>query len=392
MNGNIDRRLYQQCQACYNDLLASWQQLVNIDSGTGDGTGLTKVGRIVQELLEQAGAAVSKYPVAGPDEACHIVGTFTGSGQGKILTMAHLDTVFPSGTAAGRPFRIEGNRAYGPGVSDCKGGVTLGLYAVKILQQLQYEDYAQITCLFNCDEEIGSPSSKELIGQLAREHDYVLCLEPGQVGDGVVSRRKGSSVMRVEVRGRAAHAGSEPHQGRNAILELMNQINQLNQLAAPAKETTLTFTTFHAGDRINVVPDYAVAQADIRVACPGELDRLETRAQAIARQTVIADTQVSVGIDRQNPSLPSNAGTDALIARAQAIYGELGKELKADGAGGASDANWAAPAGKAVLDGLGFVKGGANHTENENTLLDSVIPRLYLLTRLLMELGRQRLR
>ncbi|MDU4959089.1 MAG: M20/M25/M40 family metallo-hydrolase [Sporomusaceae bacterium] len=155
--------------------------------------------------------------------------------------------------------------------------------------------------------------------------------------------------------------------------------------------TTLHFTTFHAGERTNVIPDYAVAKADIRVVDPLELDRIEREARRLAAGTTIADTTVSVSLHRNNPPFPQNAGTDRLIAKAQSIYGELDRTLLVTGAGGASDANWAASAGATVIDGLGPVKGGPNHTVHEKTKLDSIVPRLYLLTRLFMELGAGKL-
>jgi glutamate carboxypeptidase len=259
---------------------------------------------------------------------------------------------------------------------------------MKLLREMNYSDFAQITCLFNCDEEIGSPSSRGLIKKLAKEHDYVLCCEPGQPGDGVVLWRKGSAVMKVEVHGRASHAGSAPQDGRNAIMELINQITQLSQLADTEKLTTLNFTTIQAGDRTNVIPDYAVAKADIRAVYPEEFDRIENASERIAQKTTIQDTAVKITIERKNPPFPQNESTNSLIAKAQEIYAEIGMRLNETGAGGASDANWAASVGAIVMDGLGPVKGGINHTENERTNIHSVAPRLYLLARLFMELGK----
>jgi glutamate carboxypeptidase len=331
-------------------------------------------------------------PSDKPDAGFNVVGVFTGRGRGKVLAMAHMDTVFAPGTAAERPFRTDGEWAYGPGVSDCKGSVALCLHAVKLLRERQFDDFAQITCLFNCDEETGSPSSRQLIQELAAAHDVVLCLEPGQVGDGVVIWRKGSAVLEAAVRGRGSHAGSAPDDGRSALMELLHQVAHLSGLGNAEKLTTLNFTTFHAGERTNVIPDYAVAKADIRVVDPLELDRIEREAQRLAALTAIPDTTVSVTLHRNNPPFPQNEGTDRLIAKAQSIYGELGRTLLVTGAGGASDANWAASAGATVIDGLGPVKGGPNHTVNEKTKLDSIVPRLYLLTRLFMELGAGQLR
>jgi glutamate carboxypeptidase len=364
-----------------------WEKLVNIDTGTGYGTGLSQMGDIVRKGLIELGAEVKTFPAVKSDAGFNIVATFMGNGSGSVMAMAHMDTVFPVGTAKQRPFHIEGDWAYGPGVSDCKGSVLLCWFAMKALIERGYKDFGKITLLFNCDEETGSPSSRELIRELAANHDYVLCCEPGQVGDGVVLWRKGAAVLKVETRGRSAHAGSAPQDGRNALMELVHQLPLLSRLENSEKETTVNFTILQAGDRTNVIPDYALAKADVRGIYPDEFDRVEQEAMAIARSTLIADTSVQITMIRNNPPFPQNAQTNLLIEKTQKIYGEIGRSLKTVGAGGASDANWAASAGAVVIDGLGPVKGGPNHTEHERSNVQSVVPRLYLLTRLFMELG-----
>ena len=386
----MNRELYENCQTMHEEFIRLWEKLVNIDTGTGFGAGLSQMGDIVMDGLSKLGAEVKTFPAVNPDAGFNIVATFAGTGSGSVMAMAHMDTVFPVGTATQRPFHIEGDWAYGPGVSDCKGSVLLCWFAMKALMERGYKGFGKITLLFNCDEETGSPSSRELIRELATRHDYVLCCEPGQVGDGVVLWRKGAAVLKVETHGRSAHAGSAPQDGRNALMELVNQLPLLSRLENGAKETTLNFTTIQAGERTNVIPDYALAKADVRGIYPDEFDRIEQEAMVIARTPLIPDTSVQVTLVRNNPPFPQNEQTDLLIEKAQTIYGEIGRSLKTMGAGGASDANWAASAGAVVIDGLGPVKGGPNHTENERSNVQSVVPRLYLLTRLFMELGRQK--
>lgn len=382
-----DQSLYTACEKTQQDFINLWEKLVNIDTGTGYGEGINQVAAIVAEQLRSLGASVEIIPTEDPQEGSHVVGTFKGQGKGKILAMAHMDTVFPVGTAAKRPFRIQDGWVYGPGVSDCKGSIVLFLFAMKLLKDRGYNNFDKITCLFNCDEETTSPNSRHLIRKLAPEHNYVLCMESGQVGDGVVMWRKGSAQMQLEVFGKASHAGSNPENGRNAIMEIMHQIQQISTLENPEKLTTLNFTTIKSGDRVNVIPDYAIAYADIRTLYSDELDRIEAAAEKIAKQNAIPDTTVKVVIKRGNPPFAKNQGTDDLVRLAQEIYSELDKKLIVVGAGGASDANWAASAGAIAIDGLGPVKGGKNHTEHECTKLDSVVPRMYLLTKMLMRLG-----
>jgi glutamate carboxypeptidase len=325
---------------------------------------------------------------AKPAVGDNIVATLTGTGKGRILLMAHTDTVFAKGTAAARPFRITEGRAYGPGVSDDKGGIVAAVHVLKILRDLNFKDYARITVLLNTNEETGSRGTRALIEKLAKEHDVSLNLEAGRAGDGIVIWRKGSARLTIEVKGRAAHAGGSPEAGRNAAMELANQVLQVAKLGNPEKQTTVNVTVLQSGDRSNVIPDLAVAQADVRALVSEEFDRVEREAAAIARNNkLIPDTEVTATLVRSFPIMPQNAQTDALARMAQSIYGELGKTLKLEGSGGAADSSFAAGVFKPALDGLGIIGGNA-HTDREYAEIASIPPRFYLLTRMVMELGK----
>jgi glutamate carboxypeptidase len=233
-----------------------WERLVNIDSGTGDMGGVNAVGAVAVEELKKLGAAIETVP-ALPAYGDNVVASLSGSGKGKILLIAHMDTVFKKGDAAARPFRIEGGRAYGPGVADDKAGIVVALSVLKILDDLKFNDYARLTLMLNTNEETGSRGSRALIEKLAREHDVTLNLESGRVGDGITIWRKGSGTINVEVKGRSSHAGGAPELGRNAAMELAHQMLQLVKLANADKGTTINFTVIKSGDRKNVIPDYA---------------------------------------------------------------------------------------------------------------------------------------
>lgn len=304
------------------------------------------------------------------------------------MASAHLDTVFPEGTVAERPFRIEGDWAKGPGVADCKSGVNMMLFAMKQLRDLHFEDFEQITLLFNGDEEIASPSSRKLIARLAPQHDCYLCCESGQEGDGLVRSRKGSNLLKLEVKGIASHSGNAPEKGASALMEILYQIQQMKKLEAPDRGTTLNFTLLQAGERENIIPAHASAAADLRVTDSREIQRVRKAAEALAAQPSIPGTEVKVVLQEGNPPFSPNPGTDRLIQLAQEIYGELGRKLVVRSVGGASDANWAAAAGAVAVDCFGAVKGGKNHTPQECASVSSVIPRMYLLTRMFMEAGR----
>lgn len=379
-----DTTLFDQAKAAESMVLADLSQLVNIDSPADHVAGINQIQEILAAKLKAMGGDIKVVPSSRG--ANNIVTTFIGTGSGRLLLMAHVDTVFKVGTAAERPFRIQGDRAYGPGVSDDKGPVLTGLYALKLLQDGGFKDYAKITYLLNVDEEVGSPSSKELIKELARQHDYAICLEGGRSNDGVVSFRKGISYLQIETKGRASHAGNAPEKGINALLELVEQIPPLARLADPDKGTTLNFTVFHSGDKTNVIPDKAIAKADIRILAPEEMDRLEREATEVITHKLFPESQIKLTITRGRPPFPKNPATDALIEKAQAVYQEIGKALTVAGSGGGSDGNYTASVGTPTLDSLGFV-GGGGHGVDEYLEIKSIAPRLYLLSRLMMDLG-----
>ncbi len=382
-----NKQILERAQHYQADALKLLERLVNIDSGTGDEEGLKQVGAIAIEELTRLGMTVETVS-AKPAVGDNIVATLTGTGKGKVLLIAHMDTVFAKGTAAARPFRIEEGRAYGPGVSDDKGGIVAAVHALKILRDLNFKDYARITVLLNTNEETGSRGTRALIERLAKEHDVSLNLEAGRAGDVIVIWRKGSARLTIEVKGRAAHAGGSPEAGRNAAMELANQVLQVAKLGNPEKQTTVNVTVLQSDDRSNVIPDLAIAHADVRALVSEEFDRVEREAAAIARNSkLIPDTEVTATLVRSFPIMPQNAQTDALAKMAQSIYGELGKTLKLEGSGGAADSSFAAGVFKPALDGLGIIGGNA-HTDREYAEMASIPPRFYLLTRMVMELGK----
>lgn len=364
------------------------ERLVNIDSGSGYEPGLNQVGEIAIAELKALGASIEKVP-NGAAGGSHVLATLKGSGKAKILLMAHMDTVFKEGAAAERPFHIKDGRAYGPGVMDDKGGIVAGIYALKVLDNLKFKDYARITFLLDASEETGSEIATGLIKKTAREHDVTLNLEPGRPADGLVVWRKGSATALVEVKGKAAHAGVAPELGRNAAMEVAHQILQLGKLGDEAKQTTINFTVLKAGDRTNVIPDQAMARADVRAAVPEEFDRIEKDLARVSANKLIPETEVKTSLHRGLPPMPQTAQSEALVAMAQGIYGELGRTLTIEGSGGAADSSLSAGVGTPTLDGFGIV-GGNIHTPEEYAEVDSVAPRIYLLARMIMELSATR--
>jgi glutamate carboxypeptidase len=377
-------------QAAMNDragALDLLKEIVDIDSGTGDAAGGTQVEAVLAGRLRALGAAVRSEPAEAPGLPDNLIAVFHGTGKGKILIIAHIDTVFGPGTVGGRPFSMDAERAHGPGVGDEKAGVVNAITALKILHDLGFKNYATITLLLDDSEERGSPGSRELIATLVKQHNVEFNMEPGDPPDALTVWRKGSAAIRIQVKGRAAHAGMAPQDGRNAAVELVHQLSALEgTFPHSGNGTTVNLTLLKSGERNNIIPDSAEATLNVRFRKPEDFDAVLAKVEAGAASTAVADTRVTVTHDPAYPPLTENAQIDALAARARAIYAEIGKTVELSGNGGASESALAMANGTPALDGLGYV-GGDFHTDHEWIDLNSVVPRLYLFARLLMETG-----
>lgn len=385
--GHRNERVYAAVEANRAGALELLKQIVNIDSGTGDVAGGTQVEAVLAARLRDLGAEVRSEPAEAPGLPDNLVAVLRGSGTAKILIVAHIDTVFGPGTAAARPFSIEGARAHGPGVGDEKAGVVAAITALKILRDIGYTRFASITLLLDDSEERGSPGATQLIKSLAKQSDVEFNMEPGDPPDAITVWRKGSASIVIQVKGRAAHAGMAPQDGRNAAVELLHQLSAVEgRFPHSGDGITVNLTLLKAGSRSNIIPDFAEATLNVRYRAAPELDTVVAAVEAGAAQTVVPDTTVSVAHDPAFPPLTENAATFALAARARAIYAEIGKRVASSGNGGASESALAQSVGTPALDGLGFV-GGDFHTDHEWIDLSSVTPRLYLFTRLLMDVS-----
>jgi len=381
-----DAKVWAAVDAARPAQLELLKTVVNIDSGTGDVEGGRKVAGILTERLKALGAQVESVPAEAEGLPENTVATFKGKGKARILLIGHIDTVFGPGVAAKRPFTVEGDRLRGPGVGDEKGGVVEGVTALSVLKDLGFTNYGVITLLIETSEERGSPGTRALIDRLVKSHDVELNLEPGDAPDLVTVWRKGSATIDVDVKGRAAHAGVAPQDGRNAAVELIHQLQTVEQFPHSGPGLTANLTIIQAGSRYNIIPEDARAQINVRMREPGDLDKVQAAFEASAKTTAVPDTKVTVSRETSFPPLPNNPATDALAARAQAIYAGLGLTLGQGGNGGASESALSHEAGTPALDGLGPV-GGDFHSDKEWVDLKSITPRTYLLTKLIMDLG-----
>ncbi|MDQ2991060.1 MAG: glutamate carboxypeptidase [Pseudomonadota bacterium] len=383
-----DRVLLKAAQARKDVLVKDMATLINIDSGTDDAKGLGQVEAMLAQRLKDVGASV-EIVAAPPAAGKMVVGKLQGTGSKNIMLMIHYDTVFGTGEAAKRPFKIVGNEAYGPGVADAKSGALLIVYALDIARERGFKNYKTLTVLFNPDEEKSSLGSRDMIARLSADQDYVLVFEPPEA-DVVTVATNGIAYVHLDVKGRASHAGSAPEAGHNAAIELSNQIIQLKDLGSAAKGTTVSWTVIQAGDRVNIIPEKASATADMRMSDVSELQRVQADADRIVQKHLIPDTEVTVKVENRRPPFSRNAATDHLAATADGVHKELGKSIKPLAMRYGTDAGFAFHPGAAkpvVLDGMGIV-GDRIHSSDEWADLDSVVPRLYLTVRMMEIMGK----
>jgi glutamate carboxypeptidase len=381
-----DAKVWAAAEAARADELKLLQQVVDIDSGTGDVEGGRKIASILGARLKAMGYAIESVKAEADGLPENTVATLAGTGKGRVLLIGHIDTVFEPGTVATRAFRMDAEKAYGPGVSDEKGGVIEGVYALQILHDMGFKDFKQIVFLIETSEERGSPGTRKLIEKLVHDADVELNLEPGDTPDVMTVWRKGGSTYTIDVTGRAAHAGIAPQEGRNAATELIHQIQIDDVFPKSGDGLTANLTILQAGSRGNIIPDHASAQINVRVRDKADYDKVQALMAKNALTTQVPDTKVTVSHEGSFPPLANNPGTDALAAQAEAIYAGLGLKIARGGNGGASESAMAYEAGIPALDGLGPAAGGF-HASNEYLLLGTVTPRLYLLTKLIQELG-----
>jgi glutamate carboxypeptidase len=382
------QELFSQAQAEQPHYLDTLKALVAVDTGTGTEPGLKQVGSELVKRLEALGAKVSTQP-ATPSVGDNIVGTLKGSGDKDFLLMVHYDTVFGPGTVAKRPFRIDGERAYGPGVADAKGGVAMILHALKLLQDQQYKGYRTLTVLFNPDEEMGSAGSRQLIAELARKHDFVFSYEPPDK-DAVTVATNGINRLKLEVKGRASHAGSAPEAGRNALVELAHQLLQLNDLGDKGKGTTVNWTLAKAGEKANIIPAQASAEADMRYSDLSETERVQEDALRIIKKQLVADTQVELVVEQGRPPLAKNDASTELAQTARQLYSKIDRQLQPIAMRFGTDAGYAYVPDSdkpAVLETLGVVGAGL-HGDDEYMEIASVAPRLYLTVAMIRHLAQ----
>jgi glutamate carboxypeptidase len=354
------------------------KELVTIESPSTEKAAVDRLGeRLIRSLADLGG----RVEVFESEKAGSQILTRWGGVGPPVMVLCHMDTVFDIGTTTMRPFRMDAERAYGPGVLDMKASIAMLLSILGVFRREGAWPGRPLVTLFTSDEEIGSQNSRALIEETASQAEVVFCLEPGLPNGSLKTARKGTGEIILRANGVAAHAGADHERGRNAIEELAHHILAAQKLTDYVRGTTVNVGVVQGGTRPNVVPDEACAWIDFRVINPDEVARLETWVRSV--NPVIPGAGISASLSVNRPPMPRDALMARTIERAQAIAQEIGVQLGEGSTGGASDANFVAPLGIPVLDGLGAIGEGA-HSEREFIVIRSLPERSALLAALLL--------
>ena len=375
---NISRHLqfFRQHQP---EMLSILQTMVEIESPSDNKAAVDRMGEFLAQEFKKHSGAVRVHPASGYGD--HLQIEFKGTdGKKPVMLLGHFDTVWPMGTLAGMPFRVDAQRAFGPGVLDMKAGIVMMIFALSALRETQ-ASHRPVTIFLDTDEEVGSESSRPITEAIARECEAVLVLEPAQGPQGFLkTSRKGVGDVTIRVRGRAAHSGVDFEKGQSAIIELARQILEVTKFIDLSRGITVNPGVVHGGTRSNVIAAEAWAEVDIRVTRLADKSELEQKFANLRPFNPQCKLEISGGLNR--PPMERTAGTVRLLEIAQRLARDLGMELGESSTGGGSDGNFTSALGIPTLDGLGAVGEGA-HAVNESILLDELPRRAAVLAGLI---------
>lgn len=358
------------------------KNLVSRESPSQDKKAVDACSSYVVGEFRKVGAKISRFPQkrTGDLYLVEYPASAKAATEGQILILTHIDTVWPVGKIEKMPFFISGSKVFGPGALDMKAGLVMAISALKAVHQLSIRPAKRIAVFINSAEEIGNEASNEMILKLAKKSSYVLCLEPALPGGALKTRRKGRLVLRLEVKGKAAHAGT-PEKGINAIDELMAQLRKLKRLATSG--VTLSIGQIGGGEKANIVPEWAWAVLDIRFWSSGQQEKIISTSKQL--KPTNPGAKIKFSVESLTPPMEKTKPSAQLLLEVKKIASSLEMALEDGKTGGGSDASIASSIGVPTLDGLG-PDGEGIHAENEHLLLPSLIQRTALLTEILRQL------
>jgi glutamate carboxypeptidase len=361
-------------------IVSGVRSLVDIESPSNDAAANRRVVDAVEAMARSTGVAidVERFEV---EAGTHLLITALGDRPSFTMLLGHLDTVHPVGTALKNPTRIDGDRLYGCGTFDMKANVAVALAVLRYFGETGQQPATAIRMLLACDEEVGSHSGREYVERFATGAKQCFVMEPSIDGK-VKTGRKGTGMFQLTAHGVAAHAGLEPEKGANAVAELARKVERVHAIARPEIGTTVNVTTFRGGTTLNVIPDHAVCDIDVRYSVASEAERVVSELNALRSTDPRIRLEIGGAINR--PPLERNDAVIALYEKARSLAASFNYELGEAQVGGGSDGNFVAALGIPVLDGLGLAGAGA-HTLDEYVLVSDVAKRATLLTLLLCQ-------
>ncbi|MGR3496629.1 M20/M25/M40 family metallo-hydrolase [Citreimonas sp.] len=367
-----------------DEMLAGLKPWIETESPTFDAAAVNRMMDLVQHELAALGAITERIPGRmGLGDSVRATMPHPHAGEGGILLLGHLDTVHPVGTLGVLPFKREGDICYGPGLMDMKGGNYVYLDALRKLLAAGVETPLPVTVLFTPDEEIGTPSTRELIETEAKRHKYILVPEPARPDGGAVIGRYAIARFNLQTRGKPSHAGWQLAKGRSAIAKMARAVAEIEGMTT--EDCTFSLGVFHAGHWVNCVSSVCDAEVLTMAKTQALLDEGVQRMLALNDPEAEVVMEVRRGVTRPVWE-PDQPGTMAMLKLAQEIAGEIGFEMSGASAGGGSDGNFTGALGLPTLDSIG-VRGADLHTLNEHIHVDSLVERARLAAALYCRLG-----
>jgi glutamate carboxypeptidase len=373
------KNIVEALRAISDESINLLKTFVEIESFSYDKAGIDRLSEKLTEVFGTFPVEIERYKES---EYGDHISFQLGNGDKQLLLISHLDTVYPKGTIDRMPFKVQEEKVLGPGVIDIKASYVMVYHLFSLLREVDLHNY-KIKWLLTSDEEIGSPSGRVVVREEAAKSEVVLVLEPATDLGELKTARKGGGKFTIDVSGVSAHAGLNPQDGANAIEELAHQITKIASFADHSKGTTVNTGEIKGGNLFNVVPDFASAEIDVRVAEENEVIRIEKAFSNLSPLNKKTNLNVSGSIYR--PPLIKTEQTIELFTVAARVSRHININLKEAMVGGGSDGNFAAQMNVPVLDGLGAYGGGA-HSPNEFLRIDSIAERTAIVFGLIQEL------
>jgi glutamate carboxypeptidase len=382
-----DKALLAAATAAAPAVTPTLKALVEIETGSTDAEGMVTMGNYLETRFKALGATVERIKPKGNAKGDIIVATLKGTGTSNLLLIGHMDTVYLHGALAKAPFRVEDGKAFGPGIADDKGGLAVILHALPLLKK---SDFGTITVAINTDEEMGSLGSGPMITELARGKQAVLSFEPTTMPEGTLTGTSETAMVVATITGKAAHAGTAPETGINALVEaaaVIDKTRDLDQGPGKLRFNWTVVTQDPPGVR-NIIPDSIVLTGDLRIANAAEREAFAAEIARRLATPTLPGAEVEVKVTPGRPPYTADAASLALIDRAVAIYASLGQKLLVGGRwGGGTDAGYAQLAGVPIIEALGLPGFGYHSKAAEYVYLEAVPRRLYLTAELIRQLN-----